>query len=92
MMTARDGWRRFPLHLGTWFGVPSTVFYLLSDAGIGYGAWLWWSCAAAAVWVGYREPRSTWRGNQTLGKQIIDSAAKLGGLALAIWTAAWWWR
>ncbi len=38
MMTARDGWRRFPLHLGTWFGVPSTVFYLLSDAGIGFGA------------------------------------------------------
>ncbi len=34
---------------------------------------------------------STRRGNQTLGKQLIDSTAKLGGLALAIWTATWWW-
>ena len=34
---------------------------------------------------------STRRGNQTLGKQFIDSTAKLGGPALAIWTAAWWW-
>lgn len=84
METAVQGWRKFMLHMGAWWGVPSAMVWSAVRLGVPY-RW-WWPLivvSSIGVIILIREYRSTAKGKQNRAKQRIDTWAKLTGLALA---------
>ena len=94
-MTIDDGLLRFIPHFGGWLGLPIAVLFMLTRfTGLLYneGQILLITFEGAIVFVLVRGSVSTLRKKQTVGKTVIDSIAKLGGLAVALLTSHFWWR
>lgn len=92
--TAKEGWGKFLLHFGIWLGVPSAGLWVAYKAGVSLPAMgpLWVIFAAGVGIFVAREIQSTRRGVQTKGKMAIDLTSKILGLAVALFTAKWWWK
>jgi hypothetical protein len=85
------GWLRFPGHFILFAAPPCGVGYWLFKVDRALPLWVVGVCMSIlAVVVLLMEVDSTKRGVQTLGKAVVDTAAKLGG-ALAGFLSHFWW-
>lgn len=90
-MTAIEGWRRFAGHFVLFAAAPFAAGFILQE--LGHSLPLYISLVAfagTAAYVIVSEVRSTKKLKQTVGKAVLDTIAKLGGVGTGLSLANWW--